>query len=174
MLPFTINQIFHDIDNEINDHYQYEGSYNRTMYQKLIAFGGTIQPYKNGTDFTVRFGKYEITINPCMFKVCEIINEQPTITELTPHGLSKIFTGSAMRERWIFEINNVNTIHYYASPYFQYTTHPYVLTEEEYFQESTVCDFGEMKLEDMLQLEEFRLAVLKCIEQHKRGTLWNN
>lgn len=174
MLSHTIAQIFHDIDNELYNRYSYEHEPPQNMYQKLIAFGGTIRPYKNGTDYDVRFGKYEITINPQMFKVCEIINEQPNNIELTPFGLAKIFNAAAMRERWIFEINNVNTIHYYASSVYSYTSHPYCTTEESYFQESTLHDFGTMTLEDMQHIEEFRLAVLQCVEHYKRGTLWNN
>lgn len=174
MLSHTISQIFFDIDNELHQRCPYGALYNElSMYEKMVTIGGTIRPYKNGTDFDLQFDKYEVTVNPHTFKVCEIINRQQD-EMLTPFGLAKVYTQPAMREKWIFEINNVNTIHYYASPYFKYTAHPYVLTEEEFFQESTLHDFGEMKLEDMLQIEEFRLAVLKCVDQHKRGTLWNN
>lgn len=174
MLSHTISQIFFDIDNELHLRYQYGDYVQRTMYEKLIAIGGSIHPYRNNTDFDMKFDKYEVTINPFTFKVSEIINRRDEQELLTPFGLSKVFTGSAMREKWIFEINNTKTIHYYASPYFKYTTHPYVLTEEEYFQESTVHDFGTMTLEDMQQIEEFRLAVLQCVENYKRGKLWNN
>lgn len=176
MLSHTISQIFFDIDNELQLRYQYGDYVERTMYEKLIAIGGSIHPYRStNTDFDVKFDKYEVTINPHTFKVSEIITREVLeVPELTPYGLSKVFTGAAMREKWIFEINNVNTIHYYASQTFQYTKHPYVLTEEEYFQESTLHDFGSMTLEDMQQIEEFRLAILQCVEHYKRGTLWNN
>lgn len=175
MLPHTITQIFLDIENDLQERLEYNHPITRTMYEKLIAYDGTIKPYKNGTDYTVRIGKYEITINPYTFKVCEIINEpSETETASTPFRLAKIYNASAIRDRWIFEINNGNSIHYYATSAYTYTKHPYCITEEDYFQNSTLYDLGSMELDDMLKIEEFRVAVMRCVEQYTRGVLWNN
>lgn len=163
MMPHTIAQIFQDIQDDLQYKYCYD-DIPITMYNKLRALGVTIHPYKSGDTYDVRIGKYEVHVNPYTFKVAEVLHETRQ-TELTMSNIAKIYNASAMREKWIFEINNVNTIHYYVSSYYTYSTAPYCVTEESYFQESTLHDFGNFTLQDLQVIEEFRLAVLECVQQ---------
>lgn len=163
MIPHTIKRIFHDL-HELELH----ANFDHDKMANLVKYNLTsVHQYKQfKSDFDVRLGKYEIRVTPFTFKVSEILVEKPSSHAIDYNAsfASVMLQNSQVRDRWIFEINNNKSICYYNENY-KYQQHSFCTTEEEYFQQSTVEDFGSFTFEDMKYISEFMQCITNEIQK---------
>lgn len=159
-IPNSINTYLCSIESELQEKLLY--SKNSYISLQQLYEENTSVSYSNGVFyFTLLEKKYSIVISKYAFRMSITINTDNLIYSDLSGNLSQTPTYS---DRLLFSIGE-NGINFFDDDY-SWKNLPFITSEEDYFMQNTIYDFGSFDLEGLQKINDFYMIFRNMY--HKR------